>query len=333
MQRMTGIDPMFIYSDTPDTPMEIAYACVFDPSSLPGGYTFERVTAVLQTRIPTLQPFRRRLMPVPLGLDHPRWVDDPDFDLANHLHRVALPAPGGDAEFQAKVAQVMGRPLTPEQPPWEMHVVEGMADGTDRAHRQGAPFGGRRYRRRRDAGQAARPDRRGQRRHRTPSPVAPGRASLADAVDDRCAPGVHPQPTPGPARRTRDRPHGRAAGPLRHRRAARPGVDPPGRARHVRDAGGRRPGGVLCRARHGEGAGPQDALRVDHQRRRAGRLLGRAAFPLGTRTTRTSTARWSPSCRCRSGARRTARHWAITSPPCSSRSPTTRRPRWSGCAR
>jgi diacylglycerol O-acyltransferase len=129
MQRMTGIDPMFIYSDRPETPMEIAYACVFDPSTLPGGYTFDRVTGVLQTRIPTLQPFRRRLMPVPLGLDHPRWVDDPYFDLANHLHRVALPAPGGDAEFRAKVAQVMGRPLTPEQPPWEMHVIEGMANG------------------------------------------------------------------------------------------------------------------------------------------------------------------------------------------------------------
>ncbi len=129
MQRMTGIDPMFIYSDTPDTPMEIAYACVFDPPSLPGGYSFERVTGVLQTRIPNLQPFRRRLMTVPLGLDHPRWVDDPDFELSNHLHRVALPAPGGDPEFRAKVAEVMGRPLTPEQPPWEMHVVEGMADG------------------------------------------------------------------------------------------------------------------------------------------------------------------------------------------------------------
>ena len=129
MQRMTGIDPMFIYSDTPETPMEIAYACVFDPATLGGGYSFERVKGVLQTRIPTLQPFRRRLMPVPLGLDHPRWVDDPDFDLANHLHRTALPNPGGEAEFRAKVAEVMGRPLTPEQPPWEMHVLEGMADG------------------------------------------------------------------------------------------------------------------------------------------------------------------------------------------------------------
>ena len=43
MERMTGIDPMFIYSDTPETPMEIAYACIFDPATADGGYTFERV--------------------------------------------------------------------------------------------------------------------------------------------------------------------------------------------------------------------------------------------------------------------------------------------------
>jgi WS/DGAT/MGAT family acyltransferase len=129
MQRMTGIDPMFIYSDTPETPMEIAYACVFDPSSAPDGYEFGRVRALLEERIPTLPSFRRRLMAVPLGLDHPRWVDDPDFDIANHLHRVALPAPGGAEEFSAMVAAVMGRPLIPGQPPWEMHVIEGLARG------------------------------------------------------------------------------------------------------------------------------------------------------------------------------------------------------------
>ena len=84
---------------------------------------------MLADRVPTLLPFRRRLMAVPFGLDHPRWVDDPDFDLDNHLHRVALPAPGGEAELRAMVAEVMGRPLDPQQPPWEMHVVEGLAGG------------------------------------------------------------------------------------------------------------------------------------------------------------------------------------------------------------
>ncbi len=129
MQRLSGIDPMFIYSDTPETPMEIAYACVFDPGSAEGGYTFERVRAVLLERIPSLRPFRRRLMRVPFGLDHPRWVDDPDFDLANHLFRVALPGPGGEEQFTEMVAKVMGRPLQPDQPPWEMHVIEDLADG------------------------------------------------------------------------------------------------------------------------------------------------------------------------------------------------------------
>src|SRR5580698_10605404 len=129
MQRMNGIDPMFVYSETPVTPMEVAYACVFDPATAPGGYSFEGVRAVLAERVPLLVPFRRRLMPVPFGLDHPRWVDDPAFDLDNHLHRAALPAPGSEVELRAKVAEVMGRPLDLHQPPWEMHVVEGLADG------------------------------------------------------------------------------------------------------------------------------------------------------------------------------------------------------------
>ena len=129
MQRMNGIDPMFVYSETPVTPMEVAYACVFDPATAPGGYSFEAVRAVLAERVPSLVPFRRRLMPVPFGLDHPRWVDDPDFDLDNHLHRVALPAPGGEAELTSMVAAVMGRALEPDQPPWEMHVIEGLEGG------------------------------------------------------------------------------------------------------------------------------------------------------------------------------------------------------------
>jgi WS/DGAT/MGAT family acyltransferase len=126
---MNGIDPMFIYSDTPETPMEVAYACVFDPASVDGGYSFARVRDRLASRMVLVPPFRRRLMTVPLGLDHPRWVDDPDFDLDNHLFRVALPAPGGEREYARQVAEVLEHPLPPDQPPWEMHVLEGLEGG------------------------------------------------------------------------------------------------------------------------------------------------------------------------------------------------------------
>jgi diacylglycerol O-acyltransferase / wax synthase len=127
MQRMSGIDPMFVYADTQNTPMEIAYACVLDPASVPGGYDFERVRQVLTTRIPTLPALRRRFLAVPFGLDVPRLVDDPEFDLSNHLHRVASPAPGGPDEFAQMVSEVMSHPLPPDQPPWEMHVIEQLA--------------------------------------------------------------------------------------------------------------------------------------------------------------------------------------------------------------
>ena len=90
MQRMTGIDPMFIYSDTPETRWRWPTPASSTRPPPPAATHSSGCVALLESG-PALPPFRRRLVPVPLGLDHPRWVDDPDFDLANHLHRVALP--------------------------------------------------------------------------------------------------------------------------------------------------------------------------------------------------------------------------------------------------
>jgi WS/DGAT/MGAT family acyltransferase len=66
---------------------------------------------------------------VPFGLHHPAWVDDPDFELDDHLMRASLPSPGARAELDAFVAGVMSRPLHPDRPLWEMYVVEGLEHG------------------------------------------------------------------------------------------------------------------------------------------------------------------------------------------------------------
>ena len=333
MQRMTGIDPMFIYSDTPETPMEIAYACLFDPSSLPGGYTFERVTAVLQTRIPTLQPFRRRLMPVPLGTGPPALGGRPG------LRPVQPSAPGGapGSGWRCRIPGQGGRGDGPPAHAGTAALGDARRRGDGRRHgradRQGAPLGRRRRGRRRDAGQAARPDAGGQRRDRALPALDAGAAAVAGAADDRCPADLHPEPHQGIACRTRSRPHGGAPGPLRGGRPARPGVDPAGGARHVRVAGGRRPGGVLRRAEHGGGAGAEDPLRIDDQRRGARRLLRGAPLPSGG--ARPGRREPAGGRRARVGPRRqrTARRWATSSRPCSCRWPTTRRRRWSACGR
>jgi WS/DGAT/MGAT family acyltransferase len=58
------------------------------------------------------------------------WVEDPDFDLEAHVHRVTVPPPGTMHELAEVVADVAGRPLDRSRPLWEMHLIEGLDDGT-----------------------------------------------------------------------------------------------------------------------------------------------------------------------------------------------------------
>src|SRR5262249_54814179 len=45
-----------------------------------------------------------------------------------HLHRLALPHPGGDAELFQMIATVMERRLDRERPLWECYVIEGLSE-------------------------------------------------------------------------------------------------------------------------------------------------------------------------------------------------------------
>jgi len=129
MQRLSGLDAGFLYLETANNHMHVASTAVFDPSTMPGGYSFEKVRQLVLERLPLLPPFRRRLAEIPFGLHHPLWIEDPDFDLDYHVRRAALPAPGGKRELADLAAELMGRPLHRERPLWELHVVEGLEYG------------------------------------------------------------------------------------------------------------------------------------------------------------------------------------------------------------
>ena len=129
MQRLTGMDATFLYLETPANHMHVAATAIFDPSTVPGGYSFEKIRDLVESRLHLLPPFRRRLLTIPFALHHPLWVEDPDFDLEYHVRRAALPAPGGEAELAEFAEQVMARPLDRSRPLWEMYVVEGLEHG------------------------------------------------------------------------------------------------------------------------------------------------------------------------------------------------------------
>ncbi|MEY2566864.1 MAG: diacylglycerol O-acyltransferase / wax synthase [Actinomycetota bacterium] len=129
MQRLTGFDAGFLYMETPTLHMHTLKISVLDPSGVPGGYTFERFKEVLGERLHLLPPFRRRMVDVPLGLHHPVWIEDPDFDLDYHVRRVQAPAPGRLEDLSAVCSDIASRQLDRRHPLWEISVVEGLEDG------------------------------------------------------------------------------------------------------------------------------------------------------------------------------------------------------------
>lgn len=124
------MDAAFLYFETPTTHMHVAMTAVFDPSSMPGGYDFATVRDFIASRLHLVPPFRRRVVQVPFRLNHPIWVEDPDFDLDYHIRRVGVPSPGGARELAELAGAIAGVPLDRSRPLWELYVVEGLADGT-----------------------------------------------------------------------------------------------------------------------------------------------------------------------------------------------------------
>lgn len=128
-ERLTRQDAGFLYMETPAVHMHVVIVAVFDPSTVPEGYSFRQIRQRIVERIPRLPVFQRRLVEVPLRLGEPVWVDDPEFDIDNHVRRAALPTPGGMRELADFAADITSRQLHRDRPLWEIWVVEGLADG------------------------------------------------------------------------------------------------------------------------------------------------------------------------------------------------------------
>ena len=129
VQRLSGLDSMFVYLETPSNHMHVTGVLLLDPTTAPEGFSFAQVRAMVAGRLHRAAPFRRRLVEVPFGLAHPLWIEDPGFDLDYHVRRACLPSPGGQLELEDLVGQMVGLPLDRQRPLWEMCFVEGLERG------------------------------------------------------------------------------------------------------------------------------------------------------------------------------------------------------------
>jgi WS/DGAT/MGAT family acyltransferase len=126
MKQLTPLDTLFTLESS-TVFLQVCDLLILDGE--PGPLTMEELRTVVEQRIHLLPPLRRRLVEVPLGMDEPYWIEDPEFDLDHHLREEAVPAPGDNVKLAEVLGAIASRPLDRTRPLWELHLIQGLEHG------------------------------------------------------------------------------------------------------------------------------------------------------------------------------------------------------------
>ena len=121
--QLPSADAAWLHMDSNLNPMVVNAVIWFDePLELAG------VREILERRLVGEFPRFSQRVTEPLGRS-PRFEDDPEFDVDQHLHRLAIPAPGDRATLEELVSDLITPPLDPTRPLWHVYLLEGFGEG------------------------------------------------------------------------------------------------------------------------------------------------------------------------------------------------------------
>jgi WS/DGAT/MGAT family acyltransferase len=122
IDRLSALDCAFLDLETAHAPLHIGWTLRFEGAAP----SLAALRRHLDAKLDAVPRFRRTVAELPGGA---AWVDDAAFDIANHVHHVTLPKPGGTGELRDTAGALLSRPLDRERPLWRMYLVDGFADG------------------------------------------------------------------------------------------------------------------------------------------------------------------------------------------------------------
>ncbi len=119
---LPAADAAWLHMDRATNPMVVNAVIWFDEP-----LDWERAKDVFRERMVDCFPRFSQRVAEPLG--RPAFEDDPGFDIDQHMHRLALPAPGNRAALQELVSDLITPPLDRTRPLWHVYLIEGFGDG------------------------------------------------------------------------------------------------------------------------------------------------------------------------------------------------------------
>ena len=120
-ETLSRADAAWLHAEAPTNHFVVTSLALLD-SPLDVG----RLKTMLKKRIALHPRLEQTVAEPPLPFATPRWIAAKRFDLDAHIHRVALPHPGGKAELASFIGDLVGQPLDFGRPLWSLYAVEGL---------------------------------------------------------------------------------------------------------------------------------------------------------------------------------------------------------------
>ena len=111
------------------SPVLMAGAMIVDPVGSPYPLNGKKLADHLAARMEKIPLMRQKLVQDSLKIGDVRLVDDPDFDVRNHITRTRLKAPGNYRQLMDCLGAFSAKRLDLTRPLWHYEIIEGLAGG------------------------------------------------------------------------------------------------------------------------------------------------------------------------------------------------------------
>jgi diacylglycerol O-acyltransferase len=118
--RLSWGDTVFLHLEREDMPFNVACVCVFE-----GEIAFEDCVQFVESKLPLIPRYLKRVVAPPLNIGLPSWEFDPTFDIRRHLHEVTLKH-GSDTELKTLAGKILSTVMDRQHPLWDLTLVHGL---------------------------------------------------------------------------------------------------------------------------------------------------------------------------------------------------------------
>lgn len=123
-RRMTSMDASFLYLEKPTLPLHIGSTSVLD-----GPISKETLVGHMESRMHRIPRYRELAVFDSFNVGHPRWEDDPSFDVKRHIEEITLPEGSSYEDLMETISAIHSQMLPRDRPLWKIVLIHGMPGG------------------------------------------------------------------------------------------------------------------------------------------------------------------------------------------------------------